>query len=183
MIRKIKKAKFNDLKNTTAILTFEDDNTAVHQIDDVMREHTSSYLTFLKDGGAVEAFETKAEKEIRLSRKLLVELMTLCDTKQEQAQKLILGEKATPLQLARYDDKYARAKDGEFEDAVNQAIITKYEQARSAIRSFVDLIELFRGAVDDLIKAKSFKKAEELIVAGKDFDASTSIADIQALLA
>ena len=68
MIRKIKKAKFNDLKNTTAILTFEDDTTAVHQIDNVMREHTSSYLTFLKDDGVVEAFETDAEKAEREAR-------------------------------------------------------------------------------------------------------------------
>ena len=65
MIRKIKKAKYNDLNETTAVLTFEDDTTAVHQIDDVMREHTSSYLTFLKDGGVVEAFETDAEKAER----------------------------------------------------------------------------------------------------------------------
>ena len=65
MIRKIKKAKYNDLNETTAVLTFEDDTTAVHQIDDVMREHTSSYLVYIRDGGVVEAFETDAEKAER----------------------------------------------------------------------------------------------------------------------
>ena len=65
MIRKIKKAKYSNLENTTATLTFEDDTTAVHQIDDVMREHTSSYLVYIRDGGVVEAFETDAEKAER----------------------------------------------------------------------------------------------------------------------
>lgn len=116
------------------------------------------------------------------SEELLKRLMMLCDTKQIEAQKLILGEKATPLQLQRYDDKYARAKAGEFEDAVNQAIIAKYEQARSAIRNFVDLIELFRGAVDDLIKAQEFDKAKRLIEAGRGLDASTTTEQIQQLL-
>ena len=115
------------------------------------------------------------------SNTLMQILMEMCDTKQEQAQKLILGEKATPLQLKRYDDKYERAKAGEFEDAVNQEIITKYEQARGAIRKFVDLIELFRGAVDDLIKAKEFDKAKALIEAGRGLNASTTPEQIQQL--
>ena len=58
-------------------------------------------------------------------------LITLADTKQQDAQKLILGYKATQPQIERYKDKYERAKEGEFDDATNQVIIEKFEYMRS----------------------------------------------------
>jgi len=61
MIQKIKKAKWNNLEKSEVVLTFMNDTTAKHIVDDVMREHTSSYLTFIKDG-EVEAFETESER-------------------------------------------------------------------------------------------------------------------------
>lgn len=179
---KVVKAKYNDIDNKTVLVTLDNKESGIVTLDGVGRKYTYYYDEFIKDGGLVDAFETDAEKEVRLSKELLEDLMTLCDTKQTESQKLILGLKATPLQLKRYDDKYERAKAGEFEDAVNQAIITKYEQARSAIRNFVDLIEFFRGAVDDLIKAKEFDKAKRLIEAGRGLDASTTTEQIQQLL-
>jgi len=65
MIRKIKKAKFTNLAHTEVVITFEDDSTDTHIVDKEMREHTSSYLTFLKEGGAVDDFETSEEKAVR----------------------------------------------------------------------------------------------------------------------
>jgi hypothetical protein len=109
-------------------------------------------------------------------------LITLCDNKQQQIQEMILGYKATPMQIERYKDKYERAKAGEFDTDTNNIIITKHEQYVSAIRKLVDLIEYFRSAVDDLIVAEQLDKANELIKAAESFGADTTLEEIQGLL-
>ena len=64
MIRKIKNAEYSNLENTEVIITFEDETTAVHIIDETMRENTSSWLTFLEEGGVVG----DSEQKMNLSR-------------------------------------------------------------------------------------------------------------------
>lgn len=110
------------------------------------------------------------------------ELMLLVDEKQESAYRLILGYKSTTKQIERYKDKYERALQGEFTNAVNAVIISKFEAMRDAIRQFTDLIEYFRGAVDDLIQAGELGKAEKAIEAGKLFDEKTTQKDVKKLL-
>lgn len=129
---------------------------------------------------------TAAAKKQQLSDKkseLEQSLMTLCDSKQDEAEHFILGYRATPKQIERYRDKYARAKLGEFSEAENNVIIAKYDAMLAAIRSFVDKIELFRQTVADLIDAGALDKAKAAIAAGQAFDQSTSGADIKQLLA
>jgi len=105
-------------------------------------------------------------------------LMTLADSKQEDAERLIFGYKATPKQIERYKDKYERAMAGEFDDATNVVIIQKFEAMRLSIRQFTDMIEDYRGLVDDLIQSGELDKAENAIVAGKSFGATTTKADV-----
>jgi len=122
-------------------------------------------------------------KKEPLNKEVLAnQLMFLADTKQEDAEGLILGYKATPKQIERYKDKYERAKEGEFDDATNQIIIQKFEAMRSAIRQFTDMIEEYRGFVDDLIQAGELDKAEKAIEAGRSFRAETTREDIMKLL-
>lgn len=118
-----------------------------------------------------------------LTNQIKSSLMDLCDKKQNEAQRLVLGYKATPMQLERYKDKYERAKSGQFDQALNDLIILKHEQYLTAIRNFVDLIEYFRSAVDDLIIAEQLDKANEVIAAAESFGANTTLEDIQRLLA
>ncbi len=54
----------------------------------------------------------KIENQAKIQN-IQISLMELCDRKQSEAQALILGYKATPLQIERYKDKYERAKAGE----------------------------------------------------------------------
>lgn len=68
MIRKIIHAKFANVDNTEVFITFANGTTVRHFIDDVMREHTSSYLTFIEGGGTVEPFETEEERIARLTK-------------------------------------------------------------------------------------------------------------------
>jgi hypothetical protein len=123
-----------------------------------------------------------ADKKYNI-QKTQISLMYLCDKKQDEAQKLVLGYKATPLQIERYKDKYVRAKAGEFDEVTNALIITNHEQYLNAMRNLVDLIEYFRSAVDDLIIAEQLNKANEVIVAAESFGADTTLEDIQGLLA
>lgn len=69
MIKQIKKAKFKDIEEKTVEIEFEDGTRAIHIADDVMREHTSSYLTYIESGGTVEAFETEEERRAREKKK------------------------------------------------------------------------------------------------------------------
>lgn len=128
-----------------------------------------------------ELMRLDADISIVKAEVLQEKLMILCDGKQEDAYKLMLGYKATPKQIERYKDKYERAKEGEFEDAVNAVIIQKFEVMRSAIRQFTDMIELFRSYVDDLIQSGELDKAEFAIEAGQQFDAETQTDDVKAL--
>jgi len=110
------------------------------------------------------------------------ELIALCDSKQDQAEKLLLGYKATPKQIDRYKDKYERALEGEFDAELNANIIAKHESYRSALRSLVDMIELFRSQVDDFITAGEFSKSEAAIKEGEGFSKETTKEDIKALI-
>ncbi len=123
----------------------------------------------------------KIENQAKIQN-IQISLMELCDRKQSEAQALILGYKATPLQIERYKDKYERAKAGEFDEAINTIIIAKHEEYIKAIRNLVDLIEYFRSAVDDLIIAGEFDRASELIQKAESFGATTTLEDIQGLL-
>jgi hypothetical protein len=136
-------------------------------------------VSFSDDEIEAKIKELEAKAEIQ---NIQTSLMTLCDKKQDEAQGLILGYKATPLQIERYKDKYERAKAGEFDEATNSIIIQKHEEYIKAIRNLVDLIEYFRSAVDDLIIASELDRAGELIEAGESFGATTKLEDIKALL-
>lgn len=109
------------------------------------------------------------------------ELMELVDYKQENVYKFVLGYKATKHQIERYKDKYERAKSGEFSINENKVIIEKFEIMRNVIRGFVDLIELFRGNVDDLIVAGELDMALRLIHEAKSFSQNTTKQDIEKL--
>ena len=113
---------------------------------------------------------------------LQIRLMFICDSKQEAAQKMILGYKSTPLQIERYKDKYERAVGGEFEPETNALIIEKFEAMRSDVRGFTDLIEEFRGVVDDFIQTGELEKAQAAISAAALFSASTTKDDVVNLL-
>ena len=113
---------------------------------------------------------------------LQIGLMFICDSKQEAAQKMILGYKSTPLQIERYKDKYERAVGGEFEPETNALIIEKFEAMRSDVRGFTDLIEEFRGVVDDFIQAGELEKAQAAISAAALFSAPTTKDDVVNLL-
>jgi len=109
-------------------------------------------------------------------------LMTLCDKKQDEVQKLVLGYKATPMQLERYKDKYERAKAGEFDQALNDLIILNHEQYLTTMRNLVDLIEYFRSEVDDMIIAGSLDQANEAITKAELFDETTTLDNAKSLL-
>jgi len=109
-------------------------------------------------------------------------LMLLCDTKQNNVQNMLLGYKATNAQIERYKDKYVRAKENEFDDDTNKKIIYNHEKYLSSIRSFVDLMEYFRSAVDDLIVENKIIEANKLIEIAKDFNENTTLAQIKELL-
>lgn len=147
----------------------------IGEIDSAYTDVQPSKFDVWSDGSWVEDSDAR-----KVSAEL--SLIALADTKQQDAQKLILGYKATTLQIERYKDKYERAKEGEFDDATNQVIIQKFEYMRSAIRQFTDMIEEYRGFVDDLIQAGELDKAEKAIEAGESFGAETTKADIEALL-
>ncbi len=117
--------------------------------------------------------ETKEFKEelLRLENEQKVQevqerLMSLCDSKQNEAEKLILGYKATPKQIERYKDKYERALLEEFKEGENRIIIQKYSEYIEELNVYVDLIELFRGKVGDLIKAGNITEAKKLVDEG-----------------
>jgi len=155
-------------------MIFGDDNLPYFYTEDFM-------IPTVVKGKVVES-ETDEQRVARLTLSYQDELMTLCDTKQNDVEKLILGYKATPKQIERYIDKYERAKSGEFDTATNEVIIAKYEAMRGVIRGFIDLIEKFRGAVDDMIVAGELSRARVALDAGKKFGAGTTMADIDAIL-
>lgn len=136
----------------------------------------------VEDGKVVLIEPPKEIEEKGLVEYLKKELMRLCDKKQRDAEVLILGYKATPKQVERYKDKYERAKEGGFEDAVNAAIIQKHETARSKISYFIDLIEEYREFVDDLIQAGEIDKAGKALEAGQPLGADTTREDILEIL-
>ena len=117
-----------------------------------------------------------------LKNNLFIRLISLCDTKQVEAERLLLGHKSTPKQLERYRDKYERAKAGEFSSEENSAIVLAHETIRDELRKFADMIEFFRQSVDKLIDDGELKKAEGVMEAAEGFDATTTQADIEQLL-
>ena len=129
-----------------------------------------------------KVIKTGFESEDQELKHYMETLMYLCDSKQEDGLKMILGYKATPLQLERYKDKYERAKRGEFDNAKNRAVIHKFEAMNSSIRQFIDVIEEYRGFVGDLFQAGKLEKVKEAIEAGWSFKAETIKADVEALL-
>ncbi|ODS22899.1 hypothetical protein AB835_11650 [Candidatus Endobugula sertula] len=110
-------------------------------------------------------------------------LMRLCDSKQNEAERLLLKHKNTVRQKERYRDKYERALAGEFSVEENTAIIQNHEVVRDALRAFADLIEHFRSAVDDWIVDGQLEKAERAIAEATSFGAATTLDDVKMLLA
>ena len=109
-------------------------------------------------------------------------LMVLADRKQEEAERLILGYKATPKQIERYKDKYERAKEGEFDKAMNAVIIQKFEDTRSYIRRITDTIEEYRSLIGDMLKAGELDKAEKAIEIAQAFSLNTKKKDVTKVL-
>lgn len=109
-------------------------------------------------------------------------LMEVCDLKQEDAERAVLGYKFTAKQIERYKDKYERAKDGEFDSRTNDIIINKFERMKSAIRYHIDIIEMFREHVADLIEQGDLDKAKEMIEFGKTFDQKTTKERVQSMI-
>lgn len=141
----------------------------------------SVYVGMTKDTG--NTFVAPPKSSIEIQKYIQMTLMILCDTKQDEAVKLVLGYKATPYQIERYKDKYERAKAGEWDSATNTEIITNYETYLGNVRAFVDLIEYFRSNVDDLIIAGNLDRANELIELAKGFDETTTLAELEGLFA
>lgn len=134
---------------------------------------------WVDQGGVIEEIQ---ETQDDLKRNALFDLISLCDSKQSEAEHLLLAHKATPKQLERYRDKYERAKAGEFSVEENQAIILAHETIRDELRKFADMIELFRQSVEVLIEEGELKKATVIMEAAQLFDATTTQADIEQLL-
>ena len=123
------------------------------------------------------------------------ELMTLCDTKQDDIKTLFLGYKNTKNQQERYYNKYRRSlivranlNDNitpieENQNIVNtyDIIISKHEQVEKQIEKFTDLIEYFRAKIDDMLKLGELDKSENLMKLAKNFDSSTTADDISSL--
>lgn len=146
--------------------------------DNIMVDDKIFEVTKVQRAAATKTAADEINKE-RVERAL----MELADFKQESVYRLVLGYKATYQQIERYRDKYVRAKLGDFTDKENAAVIQKFEAARTIVRKFTDMIELFRSAVDDLIQNGELDKAEKALRSGRDFDETTTIADVTALLA
>ncbi|MEO0443580.1 MAG: hypothetical protein AAFZ92_07545, partial [Pseudomonadota bacterium] len=126
---------------------------------------------------------SRNEKSIEeLQEELFSRLMVLCDSKQDEAENFILKHKNTVGQRWRYQDKYERALTGEFSADERAAIITNYETARNAIRTFVDLIEFFRQTVDDWIVNGELQNADKAIKEAENFGEATTLNDIKTLL-
>ncbi len=107
----------------------------------------------------------RLEKEQKV-QEVQEKLMVLCDSKQDEAGRIILGYKGTPKQIERYKDKYERALLEEFNEAENMIIIQKYSEYIEMMNTYVDLIELFRGKVGDLIKVDNITEASKLVNEG-----------------
>ncbi|MGY0399459.1 MAG: hypothetical protein ACWIPH_05895 [Ostreibacterium sp.] len=137
----------------------------------------SSKAAYIKNGKVVFKPYKKTKQELEFA------LMNLCDQKQEDAEKFIIGYKATPKQIERYKDKYKRAKAGEFDDVKNQAVITLYEQMLGTIRGFTDMIEDYRSFVSDLLVANQLDKAEKAIILARDFNKTTTPSDVASAIA
>ena len=109
-------------------------------------------------------------------------LMHLCDTKQGEAERLILGYKATPKQLQRYVDKYEQAKLGLFNDETNDTVITLHKEYLTTLRQMIGVWEYFRSAVDDMIVAGELVKANECTKASKELAANSTLEQIKIIL-
>ena len=120
------------------------------------------------------------EKEKEL---VMVELMDLCDEKQNDIQDYLLGYKSTPMQLLRYIDKYDRAiaGTGTWSAEENARIIQNHEYYQANLRNFIDLIEAFRMPADDLIIAGELDKLRAMFPIAREFGLTTTLEDVQAL--
>lgn len=118
------------------------------------------------------------EKEKELVQ---TELMDLCDQKQSDMQDYLLGYKSTPMQLARYVDKYERAKAGTWSEEENARIIQNHEYYLARLRQFIDLIEAFRMRADDLIIAGELDKLRALFPIAREFGLTTTMEEVEAL--
>lgn len=91
------------------------------------------------------------------------ELMSVVDGIHDEAVRKTLGYKATPMQLIRYEDRYKRAKAGEFSSEINAKVIANHEEYLSEVRKSTDLIEFFRSAVDHLLTESKLDLADDTI--------------------
>jgi hypothetical protein len=124
-----------------------------------------------------EIHNSKREKELK------EELMVFCDNKQEEFQEMLLGYKATPLQLQRYIDKYERALKGEFDKNINDLIIQNHEYYQNNLRLLIDKIEYFRMPVDDLLMDQKFDEVTYLLLNGDNYlNTESTFEEIQAYL-
>jgi len=109
-------------------------------------------------------------------------LMRVSDAKQAGLLEMLLGYKATPAQIERYKRKYERAKNGEFNPKKNSAIIKKHEAMLAQIDHYVDMIEMAREFVADLIEAGELDKAGKIIDTAEKFDHTTTPEQLKELL-
>ncbi len=159
-------------------LPFSYSEDGIFTFDDSISEEDKNAVLSIYDAHDYEAAKVEMNK-----KNLFVKLMTLCDSKQEEAENFILKHKNTAGQRRRYQDKYERALAGEFSPEERSAMITNYESVRDAIRAFADLIEFFRQAVDDWIVDEQLEKAERAIAEAASFRAETKLDDVKMLLA
>ena len=161
----------------------EDNRTKDIHNTETKENSICDYLGALKSGFALgEYIKTVQELESEQKESTENSLMLLCDSTQSKIEKLLLGYKATSMQIARYKDKYERAINGEFETNKNSLIISNHEMYQTSMRKLIDLIEYFRSEVDDLIIAGEFDKANKAITSAESFNATTTLEDIKKLL-
>lgn len=125
--------------------------------------------------------DAPAKTEEQLKAELLRLLIQVCDQKQNDAIKLLIGYKATPGQLERYKRKYERALAGAFSAEENAAIIAAHEGFLNSIDNFADMIEYARIHTAGLIDTGELVKAEAIIEQAKAFDSTTTMEQVQSL--
>lgn len=143
----------------------------------------NEFVTPSKEEFSVIEDEYRAFKVEMRALSLKEKLIAVCDERQSSVLRLFLKEKASDGQQKRYQRKYERAKRGDFSPEENTAIIQKHEFVLSQIDNFVDMIETARQYItDNVIDAGEYERAEQLIHAASQLDATTTPESLKTML-
>ena len=121
-------------------------------------------------------FKEKGTKSVESY--MFCKIQKVADDKWQARKKILLQEKGTDAQIERYELLASAAERGEYDNDENAMILAKRDALKEAELGFMNMIEVVRKYLNNLVETGQVEKAQQKLEIAKNMGADVTPSDI-----